>query len=180
VTASVPANRRIDRVLSGDYLAELSRLSLDEARSLRDEVAQEETDISYLRRLLQGRIDIIRAELDRRARGAGTSRLVDDLPKILADQSPAMRGLGRHLPREPSRVDEHRRHVESLIADADLGDVTSRTDEELRAALTIYEAEERAQSQKRRAVQAVSDACNAEIARRYRDGEADVGALLER
>jgi hypothetical protein len=38
--------------------------------------------------------------------------------------------------------------------------------------------EERTISVRRREVQAVMDTCSAEITRRYRDGEADVDALL--
>lgn len=180
MTSSVYGNRRVDRVLSEDYLAQLESLPLEEVRALRDEAVQEETDISYVRRLLQGRIDILRAELDRRRRGDAETRLVEELPRILADEPRTeSRGLARHLTAEPSRADAHRRHVEALVADVDLDDVTARTDDELRAALSAYEAEERSQSDKRHAVQAVSDACNAEIGRRYRDGEADVDALLQ-
>src|SRR5690242_19599644 len=42
-------------------------LSLVELRALRRETQQKEADLSYLRRLLQGRIDILQAELARRS-----------------------------------------------------------------------------------------------------------------
>src|SRR3954453_18838886 len=64
--------RRIDKVLASNYLEGLERLPLDEVRSLRDDAGQEETDLSYLRRLLQGRIDIATPELARRSAGAPT------------------------------------------------------------------------------------------------------------
>src|ERR1700712_3159126 len=94
-------NRRIDKVLAEDYLAGLSELPMAEVRSLRDEAGQEETDLSYLRRLLQGRIDIVGAAMGRRS-GSGDGRLVEELPRILAEPSrtPA-RGLGRHQVAEP-------------------------------------------------------------------------------
>lgn len=44
----------------------LERLGLDQLRALRRETLEQEADLSYLRRLLQGRMDILRAELDRR------------------------------------------------------------------------------------------------------------------
>ncbi|HET7530867.1 MAG TPA: aerial mycelium formation protein [Mycobacteriales bacterium] len=171
-------NRRIDRVLSDDYLAGLGGLSMDDVRNLRKEAEQEETDLSYLRRLLQGRIDILRAELDRRS-GDTDAPLVDSLAKILADDNVAgPHGLGRHIAAEPSRADSHRRHVEALVADVDLSDLAAHDDAALRRVVDSLVAEEQSVSEKRRAVQKVMDACTAEITRRYRDGEANATDLL--
>jgi hypothetical protein len=171
-------NRRIDRVLAEDFLSNLASASLEEVRTLRGEAEQEEVDLSYVRRMVQGRLDIIRAELARRG-GAEDGRLVDRLAQILAEEqrSPA-HGLGRHTTLEPSRADQHRRYVERLVGDVDLSDVSSRDDDELRRTLETLTEEERKVSAKRREVQRVMDACSAEITRRYRDGEADVAALL--
>jgi hypothetical protein len=171
-------NRRIDRVLAEDYLANVQQAPLADVRALRGEAEQEEVDLSYTRRLIQGRIDIVRAELNRRG-GSGSGDLVQSLATILADEprSPA-RGMGRHVTAEPSRADSHRRYVESLIADVDLSDVTARTSDELAHAMRTLSEEEQKLSTRRRAVQRVMDACSAEITRRYRDGEADVETLL--
>ena len=180
MTQGSTGNRRIDRVLAEDYLANLSSLPMDELRSLRKEAEQEETDLSYLRRLLQGRLDILRAELARRSGDDGAD-LVDALPQILADENsgtPAPRGLGRHATMEPSRADSHRRHVEALVADVDLSNPSTHDELSLRRALDTLEHEEQKVSDKRRAVQTVMDACTAEITRRYRDGDADVSDLL--
>jgi hypothetical protein len=176
--ASGQGTRRIDRVLAEDYLAGLHEAPLADVRTLRAEAEQEEADLSYVRRLVQGRIDIVKAELARRA-GGGDVSLVDSLASVLADQSrgPA-RGLGRHVTVEPTRVDAHQRYVESLVADVDLSDTTARTDEELKSALDVLAAEEIVVSGKRRRVQEVMDALSAEVTRRYRDGEADVASLL--
>ncbi len=173
-------NRRIDRVLSPDFTADLRALSMDDLRARRAMAEQEEVDLSYLRRLLQGRIDIVRAELRRRA-GDSDESLVDHLPEVLAEQQPATAyGLGRHSVVEPSRVADHRRRVESLVADVGLSDFAARTDEELRGALEVYTEEEGGVSGHRRAVQKVMDVCSTEVARRYREGEADVATILER
>lgn len=170
-------NRRIDRVLAADFLDGLATLPLAQLRARRAEAEQEEADLSYLRRLLQGRIDILRAE--RARRDAGGASLVERLPSILADERPASpRGLGRHTAVTPSRTDAHRRHVESLVADVELSDASALTAEGLAATLRLLEGEEQAVSQRRSAVQRVVDACTAELARRYRDGEADVDRLL--
>jgi hypothetical protein len=173
-------HRRIDRVLAEDYLEGLASLPLDQVRTLRRDAEQEETDLSYLRRVLQGRLDILRAELARRSGGAGAD-LVDSLPQILADDhaaTPAPRGLGRHATMEPSRADSHRRHVEQLIADVDLSNPAAHDDASLQRVLGVLEGEEQQVSDKRRQVQTVMDACTAEITRRYREGEADVSDLL--
>lgn len=178
----VPAtggNRRIDRVLAEDYLDGLATVDLAELRALKAEAEQEEVDLSYIRRLIQGRVDIARAEQARRA-GGGSASLVESLPAILAEESrPPARGLGRHTTVEPSRADSHRRAVEQLVADVGLSDVGARTDDELVTAIERLVAEEASVSAKRRAVQQVMDACSAEVTRRYRDGEADVAALLD-
>jgi len=171
--------RRIDRVLAPDYVADLTQLDLTEVRARRDDAAQEETDLSYLRRLLHGRIDIVRAEQKRRAEG-GSSSVVERLAEILADNAvgtvPA--GSGRHQPLEPSRAEAHRRHVEALVSDADLSDVASLPDERLDLALRTYVGEEASVSQRRREVQKVVDLLNDEIAGRYRAGSASVDQLL--
>ena len=171
-------HRRVDRVLADDYLTGLGELPLPELRALRIEAEQEETDVSYLRRMLQGRMDIVEGELARR-RGEGSGSLVDDLPRLLADApSGGPRGLGRHNAAEPSRADSHRRRLEALIADLQLSDVPTRTDDELTRALTMLGEEEHSISERRREIQRVVDACHAEVARRYRDGEADVSDAL--
>jgi hypothetical protein len=174
-----PGNRRIDRVLAEDFLDDLTSQPMDEVRTLRREAEQEETDLSYIRRLLQGRLDILRAELARRS-GESTETLVDALPRILADEGAggSPHGLGRHVTVEPSRADSHRRHVEALVADVDLSDPASHDEDSLRRALAVLEQEEHEVSEKRRAVQKVMDACTAEITRRYREGDADVSDLL--
>ena len=171
-------NRRIDRVLAEDYLDGLREASLADVRSLRDEAEQEEVDLSYLRRMVQGRLYVLRAEVARRG-GAEGGDLVAGLAQILAEEprSPA-RGLGRHTSIEPSRVDQHRRYVEALVADVDLSDVSARSDEDIAKAQELLASEEQGLSSKRREVQRVMDACSAEITRRYRDGEADVDVLL--
>jgi hypothetical protein len=170
--------RRIDRVLAPEYIAELGQRALVEVRELRDDAAQEETDLSYLRRLLHARIDIVRAEQLRRAEG-GSATVVEQLASILAKNAvgPA-NGSGRYSTLEPSRAEAHRRHLEALVSDVDLSDVSALTDAKLDQALETYVAEEASVSGRRREVQAVVDHLNAEIANRYRLGTASVDELL--
>lgn len=170
--------RRIDHVLDPSFLDGLGDVPLADVRARRHEAEQEEADLSYVRRLLQGRIDIVRAELGRRS-GDDRGSLVDQLAGILADGTVGQpHGMGRHNTVEPSRVAEHRRSVEQLVSDVGVSDVVNRTDEELAESLTRLTSYEAAVSRNRRRVQEVMDACTAEIARRYQSGEATVDDLL--
>ncbi|AHI01883.1 hypothetical protein GCM10010174_86410 [Kutzneria viridogrisea] len=171
--------RRIDRVLAPDYTAGIEELALDGVRALRDEAAQEETDLSYLRRLLHARIDIVKAEQQRRVEGGSAAPVVERLAAILAENAvgPAT-GLGRYQTLEPSRAEAHRRHVEALVSDVDLSDVSSLSDEKLDQARQAFVAEEASVSARRREVQDVVDRINGEIAGRYQRGSASVDELL--
>lgn len=170
--------RRIDRVLDPSYTLGLDVLGLAEVRARRDDAAQEETDLSYLRRLLHARIDIVRAEQRRRQEG-GSAPVVTDLARILAENAvgPAT-GSGRHQPLLPSQAEAHRRNVEALVADVDLSDVGSLSGEQLDTALAAYLTEEVSVSARRREVQRVVDTYNAEIGSRYASGSASVDELL--
>ena len=72
-------------------LPDLSSLSDDDLKQLIEQLETEESEISYRRRLLQGRIDILRAERTARMRKsveAGESPLanVDALTDILSQK----------------------------------------------------------------------------------------------
>ena len=170
--------RRIDRVLAPEFIADLPSLPMEEVRERRHQAEQEEVDHSYVRRMLQGRIDILRAEQRRRSAG-GDGDLVDHLAEVLADENPGPAfGLGRHPQVEPSVAGASRRRIERLVADVSLSDVSAQSDEELQGALDIFTEEERRVSAQRREVQRVMDRLGEELTRRYRDGEADVANLL--
>jgi len=178
MTQYVPGGRRrIDRVLAPTFLEGLAEMDLQQIRDRRADADQEEADLSYARRLLQGRIDLLRAEESSRAGDGPLSRaprsdseIVDALARILADGPRRDRGLGRHLTCSPSRVGEHRREAERAVADVG-GTDTSMSDEELRSAIGHLTDIEQRVSRSRRSVQIVVDTLTEEIARRYRAGE---------
>lgn len=172
--------RRIDRVLDDDYVTGLAELDLAALRDRREEATQEETDLSYLRRLLHARIDIVRAEQDRRA-GDGEGAVLDRLATILADNALAPSSTqARHQPLEPSRAGVYQREAEALAGNPDLSDVTSLDDADLEAALRNYRGQEECVSARRREVQTVVDTLGAEIADRYARGAASVDELIGR
>jgi hypothetical protein len=172
-----PAGSGAGGVLAPGFLAHLGMRSLGQVRLLREDAAQQETDLSYLRKLLQARIDIVRAEQRRRS-GGDDRALLCQLPDILARGvlGGAPEGV-RHSHPEPSSAQTHR-HLEALLSDANLSDVGALPADDLETALRAYLREEAEVSRQRSAVQRVVAALNDEIARRYRHGRADIEALL--
>lgn len=179
--------RPIDRILSPDFAADVTALDLAELRGRRQLAEQEEVDLSYARRLLQGRLDLMRAEQVQRATArdaadAGSrtdEELAHDLSIMLTDGGPrADHGLGRHLSAEPSRVGEHRRAAEQAVDDVRASDPSALDDDGLESAVAHLTEIEHAVSENRHKVQTVMDELTAELARRYRDGEAHVEDVL--
>jgi anti-sigma-K factor RsiG len=173
-------HRRIDRVLDPRFMEGIDQLDLADLRARREEAEAEEADISYLRRLLQGRLDILRAELVRRSAGGeqDVAGLLAGLPAILSDDAP---GIFSAIPRVkvPSRAGEHRRRVERLVSDETIARLPELDVDELTRAVEVLGHEEEGVSTNRRAVQRVVDVLRGELARRYRDGTAQVSQLLE-
>ncbi|MBO8187981.1 RsiG family protein [Streptomyces spirodelae] len=155
---------------------DLHALCLRELRVLRRSAQQDEADLSYVRRLLQGRIDILRAEVARRS-SAG-SPLLDLLPQILADGPPSHRSSARHVTLAAPRSEEYRTLAEEMLAEVELSDLEARTDGELHDAMARLVRYEQQVSRRRQSLQHTADECSTEIARRYREGEAQVDDLL--
>ncbi len=171
-------NSRLDRLLDPDFLAGLAGRPLEQIRAMRAEAEQEETDLSYLRRLLQGRVDILRAESARRRGEGPAGSLVDALPQILADERVPAHGLGRHAAVEPSRIDAHRRYVDALVSEQAISDPGGLDEQSLAGTLDVLVREEAEVSRRRRAVQSVMDQLTAELGRRYQTGDVNVTDLL--
>jgi hypothetical protein len=69
-------------------LPDLATLSDDDLKTMIEELTQEENEVSFRRRLLQGRIDILRAERTARLKGKGVSDVdVEALTDILSSRS---------------------------------------------------------------------------------------------
>lgn len=175
------APSRSERLLDDDYLGDLTARPLDEIRRMRAECQSVEVGLSYLRRLVQGRIDIVAAHQQRRAGGGGDlSSLVDALPGILAEHTHAG-GPGR-LPTlmAPSDDDEAElaAELDAIVAPGELASLDRASDDDLARMLDSLTALERAVSRRRRALHERIDALQAELTRRYKSGEASVEALL--
>src|SRR3712207_6370502 len=124
----------VDALLAPDFLADVATRPMADVRRLRRQAEQEEVNLSYTRRLLQGRLDIVRRELQRRADNDGRS-LVDLLPEILAEKGrgPA-HGLGRHQTVQPGEPEQYEAWVNGLTPRIDLSAVTELPDPDLEQA----------------------------------------------
>jgi hypothetical protein len=164
---------------------DLAALSLPELRALRREAQRDEADLSYLRRLLQGRIDILRAELTRRTPVGAASvavpaeaSVVERLAEILLDAPARHRSSARHVTLGTPQGEEYRRLAAEMLAEVELSDLDARTDLELNTAMGRLVRYEQQVSRRRQRLQRTADDCSAEIARRYREGEAQIDDLL--
>jgi hypothetical protein len=161
-------SRRVDVVLAPEFLDGLEERSIDDVRAMHDECLEIETEVSYVRRLAQARMEILRAERERRATGGSVADLVAALPSILADPGPrpdpATSRLTRHL--APAPDIQWTRGQESLIADDTLANLPTLTDEELGAALDGLGGLEHDVSERRRAIHRVIDRIELDLARR--------------
>ncbi|MFI0900835.1 hypothetical protein [Streptomyces sp. NPDC020983] len=166
---------------------DLGALDLPALRALRREAQREEADLSYLRRLLHGRIDILRAELRRRAPVGAPGEepgpdapvpLLDRLPEILADGPARVRSSARHVTLGTPLTARVQRLAEEILAEVELSDLEARTDAELDEAMARLARHEQEVSGRRQRLQHTVDGCTAEITRRYRDGEARIDDLL--
>jgi hypothetical protein len=155
---------------------------LSDVRARRDEAVEVETGLSYLRRLVQGRLDIVQSERHRRLHGdaaVALGDLVDRLPEILGDKVHAP-GLGR-LPAlmGPGEIDhELELRLEAALPGARLGALDTIGDSDLEQAFAALDELQRSVSDDRRAVLDVVDRLQEELVRRYRTGEASVDSLL--
>jgi hypothetical protein len=157
-------------MLEEGYLDGLDAKPLDEVRTMHEECLEVETEVSYVRRLAQARIDIVRAELDRRSAGGSVGDLVAMLPKILADDSPRTDPAHSRLPRHlaPSPAITWRRGLERLITDATLVNLPSLTEDELHDTVEQLRTLEGEMSGRRRALHAVIDGIESDLAARHK------------
>ncbi len=157
----------------------LAALTLDEVRARRQGCQDVETQVSYVRRLAQGRLDIVRHEQARRVSGGASGDIVAELTEALADRITSA-GSG-HVAAELTPDDVDPALLDALDAAAPpaaLSDPHNLGDDDLVAAAAGLEAFEQNLSTRRRALFSRIDALQEEIVRRYRDGEASVDGLL--
>lgn len=176
--------RRYDRIFSDEYLQGLETLAIDELRKRRSECEEVEAEVSLTRRLLQGKLDILKHDLDRRAAGGdtGIQSLKEKLGEILAERAEASEGISGQTKHNrvlvPASAEVQRREVEKLASDTLLSHMEDFSKEELEEVVDRLTAAEREASQNRRRIQTVIDVIGGELVRRYKEGTEDPSALL--
>ena len=164
-------SRRIDRIRLATYIEALDALSLDDLRERRDECLAEREYLSLLRRLVQGRAEILRAELDARGSDEDLGPIVDRLAQILAGDEPhaASRGEAVKVGVPEEELMLARRRIERLVADAGISDPAALNDAALAAAVDLLATEEHEVSTARGDVIRALDILQDELKRRYRE-----------
>lgn len=176
-----PRRRRIDQVTDPAYVQDLELLSMDELRNRRRVLDDLDTEFSFYRRMLHGRMDLLSFEMKRRS-GEETRSLIEALPQILADgiDGPSRNTIPKDLSLDlPELSGSGNRSIDRVLGDGFLAYLPSLEDDELEdIQATLTEAEQQVSTQ-RRSVYDVHDRISEEITRRYRDGLVDTADLLK-
>jgi hypothetical protein len=158
----------------------LEDLTLDEIRDRRHMLDDLDTEFSYYRRILHGRLDLLDFELRRRA-GTETRSLIEALPEILSDGASGSTSnpLDKELSLDtPEFAGEGRRDVDKALADDFLAHLPFLEDQELTSIRESLAVAEKTVSEQRRSVYNAYDLITSELTRRYREGAADIDELL--
>jgi hypothetical protein len=171
-----------EALLSEAALEQLDTLDTEDLRRIRSQCEVAEEGISYARRLLQGRLDILRAALDQ-SDHPGADGLLAALPAIMADQGhvsdPAQARSLRV--RVPADADRYAALIDAVIAEDDVPQLPDRAEDDLSGLQRVVEIlteVEHELSARRRALFSRIDGLREELLARYKDGRADVRDLL--
>jgi hypothetical protein len=168
-TPRAGGNRRIDQILAAGFTVDLEALDTREVRRRRDLARVEREYLSFLRRLLQGRRDLLRDEIDRRRTGGEMPPVVERVISVLSEgtRGPS-RGEAPMIPIPEDEIAMARRRVERLVSDTRLSNLEALSDEELEDGVRRIDQEEREVSDARSRVMEVDDALQGEMKRRLR------------
>ena len=173
----------LQRLLAKDLLPDITAVPLGDLRELRVACSGAEGDVSFVRRVAQGRLDIVGHE-NRRRSGAVDSEpdlsdLLFDMPDILSDAPPSGTTGRKVAIHEPGVVAQTLiGQLDAVATPTELSSLQQLDDDRLSGlmdALRDYEVE---LSTTRRRLHERIDSIQGEIARRYRDGEASIDSLL--
>lgn len=180
---------QVDILLSNDFVEGIEHAPVEEVRAKRDACQKAEVALSYVRRVLQGKLDLIEAERARRAEGTAgdPAALIERLPEILAGP-PALRvarGSAPHppiatMPAVAAGLSEAYQVELSAIEGVEhlTGNIASLDDGALEQVAGRIRATEAQVSARRRGLHERIDQLQAQVVARYKSGEADVESLL--
>ena len=171
MNASTPTSgARNPEILDPGFIEGLDGLSVSEIRRRRDAALAEREFQSYLRRIVQVRLDLLQAERERRRSGAAPGHVVDRLTKVLTEGPPrTSRGEALRFSLSAEEMEDADRRVEEILGS--VAEVPSEdiSDHELEETLQVLQQEQEAVSNSRMAIFRVHDALQDELKRRYRE-----------
>jgi hypothetical protein len=168
-----------ERISEPDYLEGLTSRPLGDVRMMRAECQAVEDTVSFLRRLVQGHLDIVRFEQERRAAGqpADLAALVAGLPRLLSEH--VVGASTGHLRGLPAPTDPTVAAELDAICDASrLAHLPDLDEGELALLAAELSELEEVVSARRHLLFRRLDTLTGELTRRYRTGAASVDALL--
>ena len=181
------SNLSLDELTDPTYAADVTSLTLEEVRRRRGACQDAEEALSLHRRLVQGRLDIVQADLYRRAGGGlgeDAASLVAALPDILVEHGDRHLGPGRLTSVDTNETqlgpdfDELTAKIESIVDGAKLSNLDKLEESEVRNMADQLDDLEKSISGNRHQLHNHIDRFQEEIVRRYKSGEASVDGLL--
>jgi len=171
----------LDRLLTVDYLDDIADKSLAEIRSMRTACQEAEVALSYLRRLIQGRLDIVHTYVEHPGSDAlrDLGALVNDLPSILS--SGRRQSGSPHLPQLLSPDTEESdltAELDGILGADQIGSLADMDPDVLRDIAGRLEVLESRVSGERRGLHERIDTLQAELVERHKTGRASVDGLL--
>ena len=173
----------LTRLLDPTYLDGVDALSVDDIRRMRAECQEAEAALSYLRRLIQGRMDIVHAYIERPegSDAPDLSSVVDNLAGILAGPGRAG-GPGRNPVLFTPDTDEMAGltvELDEILGADDIGRLTQLDDGDLADLAGRLRDLENRVSAERRGLHERIDTLQAELVDRHKTGRASVDGLLK-
>ncbi|MEQ8843156.1 MAG: hypothetical protein RIB98_19435 [Acidimicrobiales bacterium] len=165
----------LQHVLDPEFLSGLADVATNDLRAKRARCTDLENGVSYVRRLTQGRLDVIVAETQRRADGGGgdLADLVARLPELLSDgvRAPGSGRVEQELDPPDDVVVPLSAVLDDVVSASVMSDVVSLSDDDLATAIHGLRDFEKRLSSSRRSLHTTIDALNGELARRIAAGE---------
>ena len=162
------AHDRSARVLNPTFVEGLDGDTIEQLRAKHAECVELETEVSYVRRLTQARIDILEAEVQRRSTGGSLEELIEKLPQILSDPGPRGNPASSRLPLQMAPEQDSEWAPELERFDDVITHLPTLGDAELEEAIAGLRTLEREVSDQRRELFAVIDRIDLSLAEQLR------------